>query len=292
MALENTIPKIWSARILENLKNSLVYANLLNRDYEGEIKQYGDTVKIFNLNDITVKKYQKNTDIDAPELLSSNELMLIIDQSDYFNFYVDKIDITQSRLELVDKASANAAYMLASETDKYIANLLKEGTAIDELGSDTAPININQNNAYDMLVKMKILLDKKNVPAEGRWVVFPPEYEGYMLLDPRFAYNIGQSENRLVNGRVARAAGFDIYISNNVPNTDNEKYKVIASWRGCGTFAEQIVDTEIYKPEKRFGNAVKGLHVYGGKILRPETVTVLTANFKENNAIRSSKTEK
>lgn len=283
MSLDTTIPKIWSARILENLKNNLVYANLLNRNYEGEIKNYGDTVKIFSLNDITVKKYIKNTEIETPETLSSKELMLVIDQSNYFNFYVDIIDMMQSRLELVDKASANAAYMLSSAADKYIANLLKKGTAIEGLGDDATPITINKSNAYDMLVKMKVILDKKNVPAEGRWVVFPPEYEGYMLLDPRFAYNTGQSENRLVNGKVARAAGFDIYISNNVPNTDNEKYKVIASWKDCGTYAEQIVSTEIYKPEKGFGNAVKGLHVFGAKILRPEMVTVLTANFKEND---------
>ena len=277
--LNITIPKIWSARILENLKNSLVYANLLNRDYEGEIKQFGDTVKIFRLNDVTVKKYTKNTDIDTPETLNAEELMLVIDQSNYFNFYVDKIDIAQSKLELVDKASMNAAYMLAAEADKYVADLLKAGTATAELGNDGTPIVITKENAYDMLVKTKVLLDKKNVPAEGRWVVFPPEYEGFMLLDPRFAYNTGQSENRLVNGKVARAAGFDIYISNNVPNTGNEKYKVIASWSGCGTYAEQIVDTETYKPEKRFGNAVKGLHVFGSKILRPEMVAVLTANF-------------
>ncbi|WP_250277375.1 P22 phage major capsid protein family protein [[Clostridium] colinum] len=279
--LSITIPKIWSARILENLRNSLVYANLLNRDYEGEIKQFGDTVKIFSLNDITVKKYTKNTDIDAPETLNADELMLVIDQSNYFNFYVDKIDITQSKLELVDKGSMNAAYMLAAEADKYVAGLLKAGTATAKLGNDSTPIVITKENAYEMLVKMKVLLDKKNVPAEGRWVVFPPEYEGFMLLDPRFAYNTGQSENRLVNGKVARAAGFDIYISNNVPNTSNEKYKVIASWKNCGTYAEQIVDTEIYKPEKRFGNAVKGLHVFGGKILRPEMVAVLTANFTQ-----------
>ncbi|MDE6357910.1 MAG: P22 coat protein - protein 5 domain protein [Eubacteriales bacterium] len=290
MSIANTIPKIWSARILENLRNNLVYANLFNRDYEGEIKNVGDTVKIFNLNDITVKKYTRNTDIEDPELLDSNELMLVIDQSNYFNFYVDKIDALQSKLELLDQASANAAIRLAEEVDTYLANQLTETITVSSksnkatkeknlIGTDTAPKIIDQTNAYEMLVQMKVALDKQNVPNNGRWVVVPPEFEGYMLLDPRFAYNTGASETRLVNGSVAKAAGFNIYISNNVPNTDGEKFKIVASYNGAATYAEQILDTEVYKPEKRFGNAVKGLHVFGSKVLRPDKIALLTANF-------------
>lgn len=276
-SIVNSIPTIWSARILENLRNNLVYANLFNKDYEGEIKNVGDTVKIFTLDDVAIKKYSRNEEIEAPEMLNSLENTLVIDQANYFNFYVDKIDQVQSKLALLDKASANASIRLAEVVDSYLASLLAEGNIM--IGTDDAPKVIDQNNAYEMLLQMKVALDKQNVPNSGRWVVVPPEFEGYMLLDPRFAYNTGASETRLVNGKVARACGFDIHISNNVPNTDGDKFKIVASYNGSSTYAEQILDTEIYKPEKGFGTAVKGLHVFGAKVLRPDTVSVLTANF-------------
>ena len=279
MSIQNSIPKIWSARMMEHLNNSLVYCKLLNRNYEGEIKNFGDTVKIFSLNNLTVKQYTRNTDIDDPEQLATNEQVLTIDQSDSFNFAIDDIDKFQSRLELVDKAAANASYQLANKADVYTAGLLKVGTAVENLGDDSTPIVVTDKNAYELLVRMKTILDRKNVPQEGRWVVMPPEYEGFMLLDPRFAYNTGKSEQRLENGKVGRACGFNIHISNNVPNESGQKYKIIASWNDCGTYAEQILKTETYKMEKRFGNGVKGLHVYGAKILRPETIAVATVNF-------------
>ena len=129
---------------------------------------------------------------------------------------------------------------------------------------------------------MKVALDKANVPKQGRWVVMPPEFEGLMLLDPRFAYNTPNSNGRLENGEVARAAGFGIHISNNVPNTSSTKYKIIASYNGAATRAEQILKTEAYRPEKRFSDAVKGLHVYGAKVTRPNEIAVATVNFSQS----------
>ena len=100
-----------------------------------------------------------------------------------------------------------------------------------------------------------------------------------MLKDARFAANGGKGENRLETGAVARAAGFDIYISNNVPNTSGAKYKVIASTQESNTYAEQLIKTEAYRREKGFDDGVKGLLVYGAKIIRPAAVAVATVNF-------------
>lgn len=283
MSIATFIPEVWSARLLDAFRKNLVYVNLLNRNYEGEISEYGDTVHINALSDVTVKTYSKGSDIDDPEELTTSDQTLIIDQGDYFNMKINDVDRVQARSDLMDQAMTSASYGLSDKSDQYIASLLKAGTAASKMtslvGDDSTPVEITKDNAYEVLVNLKTALDKANLPSQGRWAVMPPEFEGFMLLDPRFAYNTSESNTRLVNGMVARAAGFDIYISNNVPNETGSKYKVIASTNACGTYADQILKTEAYRREKGFDDGVKGLHVYGAKILRPEIVAVATVNF-------------
>lgn len=278
MAVTTFIPTIWSARLLAHLDKAHVYAKLLNRDYEGEIKGYGSTVKINQVGEITVKDYTRNSDIDAPEELSTADQTLTIDQMKYFNFQVDDVDKVQIRASLMDTAMQRAAYSLSDVSDKFAADLLAKG-ATNKMGTTSAPVILTAENAYEQLVGMKTMLDKKNVPTAGRWVVVPPEFEGLMLLDPRFVGTGGtKAEETLGNGAVARAAGFTIYESNNVP-VASDKYSILAGYNGAGTYAEQIVETEAYRMEKRFADAVKGLHVYGAKVTRPETLVLLTASF-------------
>lgn len=278
MAVTTFIPTVWSARLLAHLDTAHIYANLLNRDYEGEIKGYGSTVKINQVGEITVKDYTRNSDMDAPEELSTADQTLIIDQAKYFNFQVDDVDKAQVRASLMDTAMQRAAYALSDVSDKYAADLLAKG-ATNKIGTTASPIGLTASNAYEQLVAMKNMLDKKNVPTAGRWVVVPPEFEGLMLLDQRFVGTGGvRAEATLVNGAVAQAAGFTIYKSNNVP-VASDKYSILAGYNGAATYAEQIVETEAYRMEKRFADAVKGLHVYGAKVTRPDTLVLLTASF-------------
>lgn len=280
MSIATFIPKIWEARLLEHLRKNLVVANLFNRNYEGDIQQMGDTVHINQLAEIAVKSYTANVDIADPDQLATTMQSLVIDQGDYFNFYLNDVDRAQARANLMDSAMQSASYGLADNLDQYLAGLLATGTLTTGLGTDAEPLYINASTAYEIVVKMKVALDKANVPTQGRYLLMPPDFEGMMLLDTRFAGGMGtQNEARLVNGLVARAAGFDIYISNNVANTSGEKYKVIASTIDQATYANQILNTEAYRREKGFDDGVKGLHVYGAKILRPEAVAVATCNF-------------
>lgn len=279
MSIETFIPEVWSARILENLDKTLVYTNLVNRDYEGEISSYGDTVHIGTIGRVAVKSYTRNADIDAADELSMDEKTLIIDQGDYFNIGIDDVDAAQARSNVLDTAAATVGYEFGDKADQYVAGILKAGTITDGLGADSSALTIDETNAYEYMVHMKTALDKANVPTQGRWIVLPPEFEGMMLLDARFASGMGtNAESRLVNGAVARAAGFDIYISNNCPLSGSE-YKIIASTSMCATYANQILKTEAYRPENRFSDAIKGLHVYGAKLLRPEAVAVATCSF-------------
>ena len=138
---------------------------------------------------------------------------------------------------------------------------------------------LEDGTAYTYLVRLKVLLDKQNVPTQGRWVLVPPEYHGLLLQHNRFVGTGGaKAEDTLGNGLVGRAAGFEVYLSNNLPCTLG-KYKVLASYNGATSYAEQILSTEAYRMEKRFADAVKGLHVYGAKVTRPDKIAVLTASF-------------
>lgn len=287
MATDKFIPQVWSAKILEALDKELVYAQLFNTDYEGEITEAGDTVHIAQVGDVTIKDFTCDTDIDAPEDVTAEDLTLVIDQSKYFNVSICDVNAAQSKISLLDTATQRAGYGFSDVCDQFLGNLLAtSGTVKTGLGTKASPIAVTAGNAYETLVKMKTALDKANLPKQERKVVVPPDFEGFMLLDPRFvAVPVDASQERLTEGTVYRAAGFEILTSNNVPSaTDGGSgsttvFSIVGSSPIQGTFAQQILKTEAYRPEKRFADAVKGLHVYGAKVLRPEVVAVATVSF-------------
>lgn len=278
MALEQFIPSIWSARLLVNLRKSLVYTQpgVVNRDYEGEIQGFGSSVKIHAIGAVTVKSYTKNTDIDPPEALDDSELILNIDQQKYFNFAIDDVDRAQMRPKVMDEAMAEAAYALRDTVDQFMAGKYTE--IANTRGSDASPISIDATTCYTELVELKVLLDNDKVPQEGRFVIVPPWYHGKLLNNTNFVHATAAGDEVLRNGQVGRAAGFDILVSHNVPNTAGTKYKVIAGHRMGWSFAEQISEVQAYRPERRFADAVKGLLVYGAKVVRPSALAVLTCN--------------
>lgn len=277
MAFSNFIPEIWSARLLEHLDKVHVYAGLLNRDYEGEIRAFGDTVHINQIGAITVKKYT-GADIDSPEELDGDQTDLKIDQANYFNFQIKDIDNAQSNPKLMDAAMQRASYGMNDTVDQYLAGILAAGAA-GKVGTDAAPIVPTAANAYDYLVDLGTALSEENVPMLGRWVVVPPWFHGLLLKDDRFVGN-GTDFNAaaLQGGLVGAAAGFAIHVSNNVPNTSGAKYKIIGGTNAGGSYAEQLIEMEAYRPEKNFADAVKGLHVYGAKVVQPKALAVLTCS--------------
>jgi hypothetical protein len=296
-SLNNFIPQIWSARILEALRKALVFAQpmVVNRDYEGDIQNVGDTVKINSIADPTIFDYTKNTDMPAPETLEDAQRTLQITQAKAFNFAVDDIDKVQQQPKVMDFALSRAAYRLADVADQYVANSLYAASTLNTLGTDANPIvaptpTAGSNGAYEQLVDLSVLLDQQNVPTEGRWVVIPPWYHGILVTDQRFVSYA--AVDVLYNRQVGEAAGFAVLISNNTPTTpvptgsnnapNTPRNKIIAGHSMAYSYAEQINSVEAYRPEKRFGDAVKGLHLYGGTVIRPEAVAVLTATRSSN----------
>jgi hypothetical protein len=283
--VDNFIPSIWTARILVALRKNLVYAGpgVANRDYEGEIRNAGDTVKINSVGDVTIFDYVKNTDMPAPETLTDEQRTLTITESPAFNFQVDDVDKAQTLGNVMGQGMDNAAFQLRDRADRFVASHYTEVAAENLIGTDASPELIaTPGEAYEALVELAVVLDEANVPASGRWVVLPPWFHGLLLRDDRFvAAGSAGSDAVLRNGQVGMAAGFAIMMSNNAPTGDpggpNENRKIIAGYPGAASYAEQINQTEAYRPERRFGDAVKGLHLYGAKLVRPRGWAVLSA---------------
>lgn len=292
MSIKNFIPTIWSTKILQHMRDNLVYAGLVNRDYEGEITRRGSSVEVSMPGEVTIKDMPSRTygatkairEIDAPEGMEVQKVTLLIDQEKYFNFGVDDVDKVQMNLDLMNSYTESASYGFQSTIEKHVAEIMaKEAKLV--LGSDEQPVALTSENIYKELIKMKVGLDKANVPPVGRFVVLPPEAEGLLLEDNKFVYvGTSSSEDSLKNGKVFRACGFDIAISNNVPVNEN-KYKIIATYKGSTTFAQQLLETKAYSPEKGFGDALKGLVVFGAKVVRPGKIVCMTATFDTSNAV-------
>ncbi len=276
------IPTVWAARLLTALEKSLVYGqtNVSNRDYEGDIREAGNTVKIASVGDVTIGDYAKNTDINDPEILTDSEQSLLIDQSKYFNFYVDSVDRAQQNVNILDEAMRRSAWALREKADTYLAVVMDTAVpAGNKIGSITTPKVPTKDDAYEYLVDIGVLLDESDTPIEGRFVIVPAWFHGLLLKDERFVKaGTFRSDGVLANGEVGEAAGFRILKSNNVPNTTAAKYKIIAGHSIATAYVEQVVDLQTYKPEKRFGDAVKGLHVYGARVVRPNALAELIAN--------------
>lgn len=262
---KNFIPTLWSARLLSHLDNALVALQLVNRDYEGEITAFGDTVKINQIGNVTIKDYTGN-DIDAPEELDSTQLALVIDQAKYFNFAVKDIAKAQANVNLMDAAMARAGYGMAAVVDTDIFSEVA-AQAGNRVGTTAKAIEVEVANAYDLIVDLGVTLDGKNVPRAGRKLVLPAWYFGLLSKDARFTRNYDILENGVVEG--ATVGGFQLLMSNNLKKETGDVVHSVGGTTQGMTFANQVVETEAYRPEKNFSDAVKGLNVWGRKVVQP-----------------------
>jgi hypothetical protein len=282
MAITRFRPEIWSAVLLSALQKSLVYGGpaVVNRDWEGEITQAGDTVRITSIGDPTVSDYVPNVTVINPEELTDAQRTLVVDQAKFFAFKVDDVDARQAKGTVLTEAMTRAAYRVRDQIDQFIAakytgaqaaNVLNGGAAI------SVPVATPTAFYDQVLVPLKVALDVANIPTEGRYAIIPPWAHGRLLLDARFikANESGTTEG-LRNGMVGRAAGFDLAISNNTPTPSAGQSVVQSGTNAALTFAEQINKTEAYRPQNTFADAIKGLCLYGAKLIRPEALAVAT----------------
>ena len=290
MALNNFIAEIWSDQVLESLQKNLVYgqSTVINRNYEGDIKGKGDTVRITAFSPITVGDYDAASGLSDPETLDDASTTLTMDNDKYFNFMVDDADKAQASVNLMKSATSDAGYQLADAADVIIASLYTDADLANLVGDDTAGIVPNTTagtTALDYIADLKQALDESNVPLNGRWLVIPPWYLNRLIKQEaiRSDADSGSTEG-LRNGWCGRLYGFDVLVSNNVQtkagsgdDAGKTNYKIMAGYPGTITFADSVNDVEAIRPDKFFADAVRGRHVYGAKVVRTSALAVLTA---------------
>lgn len=270
MSVTGFIPELWSRRINQKLRESLVFGSVVNTDYEGEIGSGGDTVKINSIGDVTIGNYTPNSTSITPEQLNDYQTTLLIDQKKYFAFKIDDVDKAQVNANVMDEAMQSAAWGLKNAADEYIAALYTDA------GNTITSTAIDSTNALASVLTLGQYLSQENVPEDGRWLVIPPWFKTKLLLAKALVTDNGAAADAFTNGKVGRVGGFDLYESNNVSN-DGTTYYIMAGTKKAISFAAQVNKVEAYRPEASFSDAVKGLYVYGAKVVYPDALAVLTA---------------
>lgn len=280
MSIATFIPTIWSARLLEHLNKSHEARYFFNTNWEGEIRDRGNTVRINKIGDVEIVDYTPNTDLPDAETLETIAQDLLIDQSKAFTWQIDDVDAVQANASLMDAAMERSGYKMADVMDKFLFKTLATATpTANTIGTAGSPIVITEDNVYSVLVQLRTILSKSNTPKQNRQVAIPPEMVGYILKDPRFTGTGGTfAEGTLLSGLIARGVGFGVHEINNLPETDGT-YEIVANHNVSATLAMQIVKTEAYRLEKRFADGVKGLNVYGAKVVIPEAVAKAYVRF-------------
>ena len=288
------LPSIYSKKVLNFFRKASVVEAITNTDYAGEISAFGDSVKIIGEPTISVSDYTRGSDTTATKLTDA-ETTLVVDSAKAFKFIVDDIESKMSHVNFKEVASSSAAYALKDAydaavlatmfagcsasspdhiigTDNATADATLTGTnSVDLLGSDGTGVD-----AIDLMARFAKLLDEQNVPEEGRWFVAPPSfYEELAKADSKLMsvdFNAGQGSIR--NGLVSsgKLRGFDMYKSNNVAATSNATGKCMAGHMSSTATANTILSTEVLRDPSSFGDIVRGLHVYGAKVLRDDAL--------------------
>ena len=267
MAIENFVSSVWSENLYRALDKKYIAAAHCNRLYEGEIRERGNTVNICGIGDITVSDYKKNTDMSSPEALNDNQRSLVIDQAKYFNFQIDDIDRAQSSPHLMELAMKNAANALANEADKYIFGLY------DQAGQSLMDMGVSSDHILNYLIDAQTMLLAQNVHNPDDVVIEVSPAIAALIQKAKMKF---ESDNTDVweNGCIGRFMGSKIYVSNHGVVKDN-CHKCLVRTKRAIAFAEQLSEIDAYRPELRFADAVKGLHLYGAKVVYPQEMVLM-----------------
>jgi hypothetical protein len=293
----NFIPEIWSGKLIENFYDATVLAAISNTDYEGEIRQYGDTVNIRTTPEITIRDYVKGQTLTV-ENPDKPKLQLLIDKGEYFACVEDDIDKVQSDIVLMDTWSKDASERMKIKIDQRVLTDILPGigafnkgltageqSASFNLGTTAAPLTVTKDGAssttsvVDLLVDLGTVLDEANAPEAGRFVVIPAKMAGLIKKSElKDASLTGDSMSIVRNGRLGMVDRFTIYVSHNL-NVSSGKYSIIAGHKMGFTFASQMTNMETIRSESTFGNIIRGLQVYGYKVVKGEALAQAVISF-------------
>jgi len=281
MSVKNFIPEIWSSNILRGLLDELVYAQVANRSYEGEITAVGDVVHINEIGPITIRDYTDNSTSDLTwEYLEAAAKELRVDKAKYFAFAVDDVDKRQAKGAFMEDAQTRAMWGLRDAIDAALAAL--HGEALKTIGATSAGEDTPTSAVLYQLTAVQHMLDETNTPANGRWIVVPPWYAWKARMARIVNLGGDGNDKYITTGYMGKTImGLDMYVSNNVVNGTpaGDNAKIMAGGPDTLALAVQMMNVEAVRPSKAFHDLVKGLAVYGYKVIRPKNLVCLTADY-------------
>lgn len=292
MSFRNFIPEIWSPLILSALQKKLVYGSSMvtNQDYEGDIQERGDTVHITQFGDPTVTTYTPGVALTYEQITDAGQILLI-DQAKSFSFAITDVDRAQAAGKMQPYLEGRAAYKMADVADQFLAAKYTQCAANNILGSTGAPLTPlpyagSTSHPADMFVQvlepLKVIMDQNDVPDEDRYITCPPWAVSLVSQTQAFVSVTdmqGDPSQVFQRGFMGQVSGFSVLKTNNAPQP-------VAGGAGTGvwalqaghpmalTYAEQIASTEALRLQTDFSDGVRGLHLYGGKLVRPDCIAV------------------
>ncbi len=287
----NFIPELWAGTLIENFYDATVLSAISNTDYEGQIKAHGDTVNIRTTPSLTIRPYQKGMTLTS-ERPDKPKIQLVIDQGEYFQAEEDDVDKVQSDIDLLNAWSRDASENMKIRVDQNVlTGILPDISAVNQgatagrisqsinLGAAGSPLQVTKTNVLDLIVDAGTVLDEANAPESGRFMVIPAWMAGMIKKsDLKDASLTGDSSSVMRNGRLGMIDRFTLYSSHNLNRvTDGSAtaFSVIAGHKMGLTFASQMTNMETLRSESTFATIIRGLQVYGYKVVKPEALAKL-----------------
>ena len=313
----NFAPEIFSQKVLKFFRRASVVEDITNTDYAGEIENFGDTVRIIKEPTVTVSTYSRGSVVN-PQDLADDQITMVVDQANAFAFKIDDIEERHSHVNFEALATSSGAFALKRKYDKTVLQAMSDGAGIaasavsgttltttaaaGTLGTANAPINIEtDDNGINLMLAMARLLDDESVPEENRWFVAPPIfYEKCFQAGNKIAevQVSGDATSPLRNGlaTVGTLAGFRCYKTTALNSTggtdqvtltdasatlatDGSENIVLAGHMSSTSTASHIAKTEVVRSTESFSDVIRGLHVFGQKVLRPEAIVRGVVDF-------------
>jgi hypothetical protein len=275
LANGNFLPQIWAKKINNKFYAQTCLADITNNDYEGEIKGQGASVLIRNRPTITIGDWSVNGTISYQDIVDE-KVELLIDKAKSFAFKMDDVDAAQADIKVLNELTIDAAYQMKIAIDTDVL-----GAVYSDAGSSLASMTMDKTNVLDWIIDAEVKMEEANLPTEGRWLVIPPKAAGYIQKsDLKNASLSGDATSiirgNLNNGRLGTIGGITIYVSNNLSHSGTT-YQCVAGHKSAITFASQVVKVETLRLQTTFGDAVRGLNVYGFKVILPSGLIVMPA---------------
>ena len=289
----NWAPAIYSQKVQKFFRRASVVEDITNTDYAGEIENFGDTVNIIKEPSITVNDYARGQTVNT-ETLADDQIQLTVDQGSYFAFKVDDIEERQSHVNFEALATSSGAYALKKNYDFNVLKAIYDGasTSVGNTGTDGTPIDGDAavDTLTDIMSAAKTVLDGNDVPEENRWFVAPPAF--YQQLRKAGAKVVDQSvmadgsASAMRNGMITDRPlfGFKMYTTNAIAvssgsaanktfgSAGSNEHAFLYGHQGAVATANHIAKTELIRDPDSFSDIVRGLHVFGRKVLRTEAV--------------------